>query len=166
MKVEIKPTQDPEILKQNLEKRVQEVERKDEKLIAEMDKGSVIILERTPGIEEYEAGDEVREGLKGRPVQEQAYARLDSKRDLARAVVATIDGYDLRIFDTENRWDLKILRSFNPGVKELKMEEPSEALGIEKTLDSQDQEHDQVEMEISEEEVDTVLRFASLENEG
>jgi hypothetical protein len=160
MKVEIKPTQDIEVLKQNLKKRVHSIERHGEKLIATMGENAEQTLQRTPGVEEYESEEGVKEGLKGRPVQEQAYARLDSRRDLARAVVATIDGYDLRILDTENKWDLKILRSFNPSVKKLKMEETSDVLGIEYTLDPEDEEQEEVEIDLSEEEVEMILRFA------
>jgi hypothetical protein len=163
MKVEIKPTQDIQILKQNLEKRVHEVERHDDKLIATLGENAEHTLDRTPGIREYETEDGVKEGIKGRPVQEEAYARLDSRRDLARAVVATIDGYDLRVLDTEKDWDMKILRSFNPNIKELKMDEPSDVLQIEKTLEKEDEDHETVEVEMDEEEIEMVLRFASLE---
>lgn len=163
MNVEITPTEDPEQLRENLEKQVQKVEREGEKLIATVEGKAEPKLERTPGIKEYETDERVKEGLKGKPVKEQAYARLESRRDLARAVVATIDGYDLRILGTENRWDLKVLRSFNPDIKELKMDEPSEELGIEKTLESGEEDLEQVEIDLDEEEVAMVLEFASLD---
>ena len=98
--------------------------------------------------------------MKGRPVQESAYAKLESKRDLARAVVATIDGYDLRILNTGNQWDLKILRRFNPDIKHLKQDEPAEVLGIEKTLEEDDSERETVDIDLSEEEVEMISRFA------
>lgn len=160
MKVELKPTQDPEKLRENLETRVEKVEENGEKLEVELPEDELEVLERVPGIEKIEAEHVSREGVKGRPVQEEAYARLDSKRDLARAVVATIDGYDLRILHTGKDWDLKILRRFNPDIKHLKTDEPSEVLGIEKTLDTEDEEREVIEMELSEKEVDTVCRFA------
>jgi len=79
--------------------------------------------------------------------------------------VATIDGYDLRILHTGKDWDLRILRRFNPDVKHLKMDEPSEVLGIEKTLDEEDGEREVIEMELSEEEVRTVCSFAQPKGE-
>ena len=159
MKVEITPTQDQEELKENLEKRVEESKKKNGKLVAETEKEQEI-FSRVPGVEKFEASGEEKEGLKGRPVQESAYAKLESKRDLARAVVATIDGYDLRILNTGNQWDLKILRRFNPDIKHLKQDEPAEVLGIEKTLEEDDSERETVDIDLSEEEVEMISRFA------
>lgn len=159
MKVEITPTQDPEKLVENLEKRVKEIQKNGEKLVTETEEDPEI-FSRTPGIEKFETPEEEEEGLKGRPVQEPAYARLESKRDLARAVVATIDGYDLRILNTGNQWDLKILRRFNPDIKHLKQDEPVEMLDIEKTLDEEDSDLEKVEIDLSEEEVEMISRFA------
>jgi len=162
MKVEIQPTQDPEKLKQNLEKRVKEVSIKGEKVVAQVKKGESEFLEYTPGIEEYKLDGETTEGLKGRPVQEEAYAKLESKKDVAKAVVATIQGYDLRILNTERQWDLKILRRFNPDIKHFKMDEPKELLQIDKTLE-EDGDRQQIEIEMSDEEVKLVYNFARFE---
>jgi len=77
MKVEVKPTQDPGKLKENLETRVEEVEESGEKLEVEVQEDELEVLERIPGVEKFEAEQNSREGVKGRPVQEEAYARLD-----------------------------------------------------------------------------------------
>lgn len=161
MEVKIEPTQDREKLCENLEKRVSEIHAEDEQLVAEIEEEKLSMLERTPGVKQYRTPeDEVEEGLEGRPVQEEAYAKLESKRDLARAVVATIDGYDLRILHTSNEWDLRVLRRFNPDVKHLKIDEPSEILGIEKTLEKENEELEQVEVDLAEDEVEMTYRFA------
>ena len=160
MKVKVKPTQDPEKLAENLEKKVKAVETGEKRLEVKLDEENLDILERTPGIESLEAESFSEEGLKGRPVQEKAYARLETRRDLARAVVATIDGYDLTVLHTGKKWDLKVLRRFNPDVKHLKEDKPVEVLGIEKTLHREDEELKQVDIELTEEEVEMVCRFA------
>ena len=160
MKVEIKPTQDSEKLVENLEKRVEAAELHETKVSVEVDEEKLEILERTPGIQSFTAQGEKISGLKGRPVQEEAYAYLESRKDFAEAVLATIQGYDLRVLRTNREWDLKLLRRFNPDIKHLKHDEPPEFLDIDKTLDEEDSERDYVGHEVSDEEVELVCNFA------
>lgn len=160
MKVTVKPTQDPETLRNNLEKRAESVSVKEDRLEVEIPEEDLEILERTPGVKSFTAHGETTEGLKGRPVQEEAYARIESRRDLARAVTATIQGYDLKVLNTERQWDLKALRRFNPDVKHLKHDTPVKALDIQKTLDREDDEREYVGPELAEEDVEAVYRFA------
>lgn len=132
MKAEIKPTQNPERLKQNLEKRVEEAEIKNGKLVIELEKTGV--LSRTPGIESYTVNGEEREGLKGRPVETPAYARIESERDAVKALLATIQGYDLRILNSGRDWDLRQLKKYNPDIKHLKFDRPKEFLEIDRAI--------------------------------
>lgn len=134
MKVEIKPTQDIQQLKDNLEKRVEDAEVEDDKLVVETEK--VETVEKTPGIKEFEVEgeDESHPGLKGKPVQEEAYAKIESREDSVKALLATVQGYNLVVLNTDRQWDLKNLKKYNPDIKELKSDEPVEALGIEKTI--------------------------------
>lgn len=155
MKATVKPTQDPERLKENLEKRVEKIELENGKLKVEVNEEK--ILERTPGIESYKIGGEEEEGLKGRPVQEEAYAKIESKEDAVKALIATIDGYDLRILNTSRQWDLKNLKRYNPDIKHLKFEEPKEFLEIEKSL-TELEGVEKVDIEVPEDEVETIYR--------
>lgn len=159
MKATVKPTQDPEKLKENLEKRVESVSIEDGKLEVKLPGEDVSSLEKTPGVESFTVDGERTEGLKGRPVQEPAYARIESRKDLVKAVLATLEGYDLRVLNTERQWDLKALRKFNPDVKHLKHDEPPESLDIGKTLEK-DGDREYVGPDLSEEDIEAVYSFA------
>lgn len=155
MKAEIIPTQDIEQLKQNLKKRVESVSIDSGELIVEVEEPEV--LKRVPGIEKYLLDGEEHDGLKGKPVQEQAYARIESRRDAAKALIATIMGYDLRILETEREWDYRNLKRYNPDIKHLKFSEPQEFLDIEKSLFESD-DLEEIEIDLSQEEVEMVYR--------
>ncbi|QKQ98093.1 hypothetical protein GKQ38_00955 [Candidatus Nanohaloarchaea archaeon] len=156
MKVEIKPTEKPEQLEDNLEKRAEDAETSNGHVIAEV--RNPAIIERLPGVEKYWIDDEEHEGLKGRPVQEQAYARIHSKEDLVKAFLATVDGYDLRILDCGDEWDLRLLKRFNPDIKELEFDEPKEVLGINKAL-FQHEGLEEIEIEVDQEDIQMVYEF-------
>lgn len=156
MKVKIWPTEKPKTLRDNLEKRVEDAEVFGDMIKAEVEDPEV--LERVPGIKEYEADDGKVEGLKGSPVDHQAYAKIQSREDIAEALVATIDGYDLRILTTGMDWDLRMLKRFNPDIKEISSSEPLEVLGIEKALFPEEGlEH--IDIELTDEEVEIVYEF-------
>jgi hypothetical protein len=158
MKIEVKPTEDPEKLRENLEKRVENAEATEEGLEVTLEEERLEILDRTPGIDYYVQEGEKVEGLKGRPVQEKATAELETREDLARAALATIEGYDLVILQSGDQWSLKLLRRLNPGVVELKQDEAPEFLEIEKTLRSKGP-REQIEMDLDQEEVEKVVGF-------
>lgn len=153
MKVEITPTEKIEVLEDNLEKRVETVRIDDDRLVAEVDDPEV--FERVPGIESYTVNDEVHEGLKGRPIQEQAYARINSKEDVAKALLATINGYNLLVLECSDEWDLQLLKRFNPDIKEVKSR--IEALEVEKGINVEELEEIDIELEPG--EVETIYRF-------
>ncbi len=164
MKVEIKPTQDSEKLVENLEKRVESAETREGQVTVEIVEEKLELLERTPGIQSFTVEGEKTSGLKGRPVQEEAYTYLESREDFAEAVLATIQGYDLRVLQTDREWDLRLLRRFNPDIKHLKHDEPPEFLDVDKTLDEEDSEREYVGHKVSEEEVELVCKFAMPES--
>lgn len=133
MKAKITPTENIHQLKENLEKRVNEVEIKEEIIEVEVDEKEV--LERVPGIKSFEVvGSETHKGLKGKPVDELAYTRLESREDAVRAFLATVQGWNLTVLETDREWDLRQLRKYNPDIKKLKSEEPIEELGIQKSI--------------------------------
>lgn len=155
MRVEVKPSDNKDKLAENLSKRVGNAEVDGRTITVEVEEPEV--LSRVPGIENYKVNGEKKDGLGGEPVDEQAYARLESRRDAVRALLATIMGYDLRILDTSREWDYRNLKRYNPSIKHLKFDEPREELKIEKALfDSEDLE--KIEVKVEEEEVEQVYR--------
>lgn len=156
MKFKITATEDRERLKENLEKRAEEIQKKGEdKIEAEIEKEETVA--KTPGIQKYEVDGEEREGLKGRPVQERAYAQLEDREDAVKALLATINGYNLIILESSRDWDLRQLRKYNPDIIELKADETVDELGVEKSL-FQDEETEKVEVPMEEVDVDRVYR--------
>lgn len=154
MKVEIKPTEKKEQLKENLEKRVEDIRVEEEKLVAETEDPGKI--ERTPGVESFETEGEKHPGLKGRPVQEEAYAKLENREDAVKALLATVQGYNLMILETDRNWDLKQLKKYNPDIKELKSDDLVEQLGIEKAI-TDIKGAEKVEIEMPDEEKKEII---------
>lgn len=159
MEITVRPTEDPERLKENLEKRVENVEVEDGKLRVELEDPE--ILGRTPGVESYTVEGEEREGLKGRPVTVPVYAKVESEEDAVKALLATIEGYDLRILNSGREWDLRQLKRYNPDIKHLKFDEPKEFLEIEKTI-SEEVDAEKVEVEIPEDDEEVKLIYREM----
>lgn len=155
MRVEITPTEKPEVLKHNLRERVDSVELNGGTVVVELEETEV--LERIPGIESYTVNGEEHKGLKGSPVDEQAYARIESKRDAVKAFLATLMGYDLRILNTSREWDYRNLKRYNPDIKHLKFDQPREFLEIDKAL-FEAEGLEKIEIEIRDGEVEMVYR--------
>lgn len=155
MEIKVKPTEKIQLLKQQLEKWKGNAEIQGEQIIVEAE--NTEFLEKIPGIEEYTAQGETTEGLKGRPLQEQAYIRIEDKKDAVKAFLATMDGYRLVVLNSEREWDLRKLREYNPGIKQLKTDEPKEVLGIEQAVGDVEG-LEEVEIEVSDEEVELVYR--------
>lgn len=135
MKAKITPTENISQLKDNLEKQAEKVERKQDTLEVEIDEPEK--LERVPGIKKIKLkGDteEERKGLKGKPVDELAYARLESWKDTVQAFLATVQGWNLVVLETDRKWDLRNLRKYNPDIKKLKSQEPVEELELNKSI--------------------------------
>ncbi|MFB6145908.1 MAG: hypothetical protein ABEJ99_05395 [Candidatus Nanohaloarchaea archaeon] len=136
MKVTVNPNGNIEQLKENLEKRVDNIKERDGRLEIETD--SLKTIRKTPGIESFEHEGEKEEGLKGKPVSKEVYARIDSEKDAVKALLATIQGYDLRVLNSSREWDLRRLREYNPDIKHLKFDEPREEFGIERSISNVD----------------------------
>ena len=160
MELIITPSQDKKRLAENLENRVEKVEIEGEKLVVETDEPDII--ERTPGVEKFEQEGEEEPGLKGKPVQEEAYAKVESKKDAVKALIATTEGYDLRVLNSNRDWDMRNLKKYNPNMKHLKFNSPSKTLGIEKTIseleDSKDIEKIDIELPEDQEKLELIYR--------
>jgi|AntDeeMetagen134_2_1112570.scaffolds.fasta_scaffold10643_2 hypothetical protein len=160
MELIITPSQDKKRLAENLERHVEKIEIKDEKLVIETDKKDII--ERTPGVEKFEIDGEKEPGLKGKPVQKEAYAKVESKEDAVKALIATTEGYDLRVLNSNRDWDMRNLKKYNPDMKHLKSNSPKKILGIEKTIsdleDSEGIEKVNIEMPEDREKLELIYR--------
>lgn len=159
MEIKVCPTQDPKQLKENLEKRVDHVEVEDGELTVELEEPE--ILSRTPGIESYTVEGKEREGLKGEPVSVPVYAKIESERDAVKALLATIEGYDLRVLNSGREWDMRQLRKYNPDIKHLKFDDPKDFLEIEKTI-SEVVDAEKVEIETPEDEEEIKLIYQEM----
>ena len=158
MEAKVKPTQDVEILEENLEAREVETAVKDDKIIVEASQEKLEkVLDVTPGIEQYSVNGKEYEGLKGRPVQEKMYARLETDKDIAEAFIATVEGYDLVILGGGIDWHLRLLKKFNPDIRQLSSGR-DELFDVEKSLMDEGPE-EKVEYELSDEEVEKIIRF-------
>jgi hypothetical protein len=107
-------------------------------------------------VKEFEYDGETHPGLKGRPVQEEAYAKIESRTDAVKALLATVQGYSLVVLNTDRQWDLKNLKKYNPDIKELKEDEPVEALEIEKTV-SDIEGPEKIEIEMPDEDEEEII---------
>ncbi|MFB6114938.1 MAG: hypothetical protein ABEK04_01495 [Candidatus Nanohalobium sp.] len=155
MEIKVKPTEKIQLLKQQIENRKGNAEIQDGEVVVEAE--STEFLEKMPGVEEYRAEGETVEGLKGRPVQEKAYIRIEDREDAVKALLATLDGYDLVVLNSERDWDVRRLKKYNPDIKQLKSDDPVDFLEIEKGIGSFEG-LEEIEIEVSEEEIDFVYR--------
>ncbi len=152
MKIEITPTEKPGALEKNLRARVKEIHRDGTKITVETEDSD--FLEKVPGIKEYSVEKETRKGMGGSPVDEKAYIKMDTREDVAKAFLATASGYDLVVINSSREWDLKLLRKYNPSIKEVS--EPSDVFGIKKSVNVEG--YEKIGIEVDDEEVDIVYR--------
>lgn len=148
MKIEVTPSGSISQLKENLEKEFSVVEEEESNLVVEADNPRKVA--KRPGVAEAKTGDEIIEGVKGNPLNEQAICSLNTKKDAVKALIATIDGYRLIVKETERQWDLKRLREYNPNIKEIKGDFTELDLGVSKSLDPED-ELETVDVELGDE---------------
>jgi len=152
MKVEITATEKPEKLLKNIRPQVQKAELKKTKIIAEIEDEEE--LEKIPGLKEYVIDGKTSEGLGGSPVDEKAYIKLNSMEDIAKGFLATASGYDLVVIECNREWDLRLLRKYNPSIKEVS--EPSEVFEVSKSVNVDGFED--IGIEIDEEDVEMVYK--------
>ena len=136
MKYTIKPTQEPEKLKENIEKRLQtEATLENQQITIQLQPEQEHKLQKIPGIQKYRKKQaEWQTGLQGKPIQKQAFAKLENQKDAVKALIATQEGYNLIILQTEKEWDLRQLKKYNPSIKQLKHKKPPKNLPIQKTI--------------------------------
>lgn len=132
MRIEIRATCKPETLAGNLERDFEIVEIDGDSIVLEADE--IGRLRKTPGVETIKNDGEEIEGIGGKPVDKEAYAKLESKEDAVKALLATIEGYNLRILNTDRQWDYRHLKKYNPDIKHLKFDEPRDFLEIDRSL--------------------------------
>lgn len=135
-------------MRENLEQEFSEVEEKESRLIVESDEPEKVA--KRPGVAEVESENEIIEGVKGAPLDERALCSIKTKKDAVKALIATIDGYNLVVKETERQWDLQKLRDYNPCIKEIKGDWAEIDLGVNKSLDPED-ELETVDIELGEE---------------
>ena len=152
MEARITPTENIEKLLINIRPRVKKAELEGGKINAEIDNPEQ--LEKIPGIKEYEIEGEYFKGLGGSPIDQEAYAEIHTKEDVAKAFLATASGYNLVITGCSRDWDLKMLRKFNPSIKEVS--EPDEVFEIDQALNLDGFED--IGISIEEDEIDIVYR--------
>lgn len=165
MEAKVKPTQDVEILRENLEARELETTVKgDDKLIVEASEDKLVnVIDTTPGIENYFIDGQEFEGLNGRPVQEKMYARLRTDEDVAKAFLATVEGYDLVVLDGGLDWHLRLLKKYNPDIRQLSSGR-DDLFDVDKSLLDEGPE-EEIEYELSEEEIEKIIRFIQPKSE-
>lgn len=127
MKAEIKPTEKPEKLLEYLKPRFSKAEKEEQKIIVELEEPEK--LGRIPGIDSYKTENKKTEGLGGKPIHREAFYKIETREDAARAFLATVEGITLYI-DTEREWDIQLLKKYNSEIVEME-EEVAEELGIE-----------------------------------
>lgn len=127
MKAEVKPTEEPEKLVEYLKPRFSKVEREEEKIIVEAEEPEK--LGRIPGVDSYRTEDKKKDGLGGKPIQREAFYKIETREDAARAFLATVEGITLYI-DTEREWDIRLLKKYNSEIVQME-EEVADELGIE-----------------------------------
>lgn len=158
IKVTIKPTQDEEVMKKNLEKRGYEP---NENLEIQITRDNLNKIERMPGIDKIITPEEQIEGLKGRPTQEKAYAKLNTKEQVVKAFLATINGYNLVIINPDRDWDYKILKKYNPQIRRIKTQDINEIiekeLEIEKSL-FQNPNVEKIDVPVEEKDIETIYQ--------
>lgn len=152
MEAEIKPTEKIDVLVKNLEPRVDSIEKKSGKIHVEA--SDLEFLEKVPGIKEFELEGEHRKGLGGSPVEEKAYVKLHSQEDVVKAFLATASGYDLLVVECSKEWDLKLLRRYNPSIKEVS--EPSEVFQVEKSVNVEG--FKEIDFDLEDKDIDAVYR--------
>mgnify|MGYP007124899575 FL=1 len=160
MKAEINPSDDSEKLAEILEQRFKSASVQKDTVLARLDDERKDLLERVPGIESFSAKGEATEGIGGRPVDRErtCLARIETDRELAEAVIATIQGYNLLVIETERDWDLRLLRRMNPGIIEIDAE-AAEVLEPENSLNGE-KGFPELGIDVKQEErIESVLRF-------
>jgi len=147
MEATVKPTEKKQELKEYLRPRTETVEEAEngELKVEIEDPGK---LSDIPGIKEYKVEDEKFDGIGGTPIHDKAFAKIENRKDAARAFLATLDGYTLYIVGSERFWDIQALKQYNSEIIELKDEETAEAFDFDRKVNYGEEDFDVSETEL------------------
>ena len=146
MKAEIKNNGNQKELKKYLKPRVQKIEERNGLLKVETKKPEK--LGKIPGITEYKVKGEKFDGIGGEPIQDKALAKIENRKDAARAFLATLNGYTLHIVSCERYWDVQALKKYNSEIIEIKNEETAEVFDFERKVNYGEEDFDVSETEL------------------
>jgi hypothetical protein len=133
MEATVKPVRKVEKLEEYLKPRTKNVEKVEQKkLKVELEEPSK--LSKIPGIEKYKVEGETFDGIGGTPIHQKALAKIENRKDAARAFLATLDGYTLYIQGSERSWDVQALKKYNSEIMELKDEKTAELFNFDKKI--------------------------------
>jgi len=133
MEAKVKTTEKVDDLKEYLEPRAEQItETQNGNLNVEIDDPEK--LSRIPGIKEYVVDGETFPGIGGTPIHDKAFAKIENRKDAARAFLATLDGYTLYIVGSNRFWDVQCLKQYNSEIIELKDEETASAFDFERKV--------------------------------
>lgn len=138
MEAKVKPVEKKQELKEYLKPRTENITEKEEVLEVEIeDPGK---LSDIPGIESYRVDGKEFEGIGGTPIHRNAFARIESRKDAARAFLATLDGYTLYIVGSDRDWDVRSLKQYNSEIVELKDEEATQLFDFDRKVNYGEEE--------------------------
>jgi len=146
MKAEIKNNGNKKELKKYLEPRVQKIKETSKGLEVEIEKPEK--LGKIPGIEEYKVKGETFDGIGGTPIQDKALAKIENRKDAARAFLTTLNGYTLYIVGSERFWDVQTLKQYNSEIIELKDQETAEVFDFDRKVNYGEEDFDVSETEL------------------
>lgn len=132
MEATVKPTGMKKELKEYLKPRVEKIEETEDGFRVELEDAEK--LGRIPGIKEYSVDGESFDGVGGKPIHDKAFAKIESRKDAARAFLATLDGYTLYIVASNRDWDVRSLKRYNSEIIELKSEEVAENFDFDRKV--------------------------------
>lgn len=151
MEVKVEPSGKPEKLRQYLGKVFDSVERSEEQLKVQTEEPER--LSRIPGVESYSYGGENYDGLGGSVIEEKSLSKLENREDAVKIFLATLAGYHVDVIDSDHEWDLKALRRYNPGIKNLKGEGWEDFRDSnEKSVNGKLEGRDQLELDMPDED--------------
>lgn len=147
MKATVKPAKNIENLRQYLKPRTENIKQLEEnQLQVELDEPGK--LSDIPGIENYKVKEETFEGIGGTPINQKALAKIDNRKDAARAFLATLNGYTLYIVGSERFWDVQALKKYNSEIIELKDEKTAEVFNFDRKVNYGQEQFDVSETQL------------------
>ncbi|QGA80625.1 hypothetical protein [Candidatus Nanohalobium constans] len=139
MKAKVKPVEKKQALKEYLKPRTENIkETEDGKLEVEIQEPEK--LSKISGVDSYTVDGEEYDGIGGTPIHGKAFAKIESRKDAARAFLATLDGYTLYIVGSNREWDVRSLKQYNSEIIELKSPEVAEKFDFDRKVNYGDED--------------------------